>query len=51
MFARVIIVSYEGIHRWSQTFGLAIAAGIRRRPQPKEKWHMDEMHAKMNGRV
>ena len=52
MFERGIIVSYESIRRWCHKFGPVIAAEIRRRcPQPKDTWHLDEMHIKMNGRT
>jgi putative transposase len=52
MFERGVIVSYEAIRRWCLKFGPLIAAGLRRRrPQPKDKWHLDEMHIKMHGQV
>ena len=52
MFERGIIVSYESIRRWCHKFGPAIAAGLReRRPQPQDKWHLDEMYIKMSGRT
>jgi len=52
MFERGIIVSYESIRRWCHKFGPVIAAEIRRRrPQPKDTWHLDEMYIKMNGKT
>lgn len=52
MFERGIVVSYEPIRRWCHQFGPVIAAALRRRrPQPKAKWHLDEMHLKMNGKT
>src|SRR5260221_5642179 len=52
MFERGVIVSYETIRRWCLKFGPVIAAALRcRRPQPKDKWHLDEMHIKMNGKT
>jgi putative transposase len=50
MFERGILVSYETIRRWCHKFGPLIAAALRRRrPQPKDKWHLDAMYIKMNG--
>jgi hypothetical protein len=47
---RSVVVSYESIRAWCLTFGPAIAAELkRRRPQPKGKWHLDDMFIKMNG--
>jgi putative transposase len=52
MFERGVLVSYESIRRWCLKFGPAIAAELcRRRPQPKGKWHLDEMRITMHGRV
>jgi putative transposase len=50
MFERGVRVSYESIRRWCHKFGPCFAAAIRRqRPQPQDKWHLDEMYIKMNG--
>jgi putative transposase len=52
MFERGVIVSYETIRRWCHKFGPVLAAALRRRrPQPKDKWHLDEMYIKMNGQT
>ena len=52
MVERGVIVSYETIRRWCHKFGPVIAAELRRRrPQPKDKWHLDEMHIKMQGKT
>src|SRR5690349_8750745 len=52
MFERGIVVSYETIRRWCHKFGPIIAAALRRRrPKPKDTWHLDEMHMKMNGKT
>lgn len=52
MFERGVIVSYESIRRWCLKFGPVIAAGASlRRPQPKDKWHLDEMQIKMHGKT
>jgi putative transposase len=48
---RGIAVSYETIRRWCRTFGQAFANGLRRRrPLPGDKWHLDEVQLKINGR-
>ncbi len=52
MFERGVVVSYESIRRWCLKFGPLFAAELRRRrPQPKPKWHLDEMHIKMQGKT
>jgi putative transposase len=52
MFERGVRVSYESIRRWCHKFGPCFAAAIRRqRPQPQDKWHLDEMYIKMNGKT
>jgi len=48
---RGIAVSYETIRRWCRKFGPTFADGVRRRrPRPGDKWHLDEMQLKINGR-
>jgi putative transposase len=48
---RGIAVSYETIRRWCRTFGQTFADGVRRRrARPGDKWHLDEVHLKINGR-
>ena len=50
MVERGVIVSYESIRRWCHKFGPIYAAEIRQiRPQPEEKWHLDEVLIKMEG--
>jgi len=52
MLERGVVVSYETIRRWCHKFGPVFAAGLRRRrPQPKDKWHMDEVQIKMQGKT
>jgi len=52
MLDRGVAVSYESIRRWCHKFGPHFAAEIRRqRPQPKDKWHLDEVFIKMGGRT
>jgi len=48
--ARGIIVTYEAIRKWCQKFGQAYANQLRyRRPQPGDKWHLDEVFLTING--
>ncbi|MCX4784418.1 IS6 family transposase [Streptomyces sp. NBC_01264] len=50
MLERGVIVSYETIRRWCLKFGQAYAKALRRRrPQPGDKWHLDEVFIKING--
>jgi len=42
--ARGVVVSYESIREWGLRFGRIFANTLkRRRPQPGDKWHMDEV--------
>jgi len=48
---RGIDVSHEAIRAWCQKFGQQYANQIRRRrPQPADKWHLDEVELKINGK-
>ncbi|GAA2921257.1 IS6 family transposase [Streptomyces enissocaesilis] len=52
MLQRGVIVSYETVRRWCAKFGQAYANGLRsRRPQPGDKWHLDEVFIKVNGEL
>jgi putative transposase len=47
---RGIIVSHEAIRHWCYTFGPGYAADLRRRrAQPGDKWHLDEVLLKIAG--
>jgi len=47
---RGIIVSHESIRRWCETFGAGFARRLRRRrPQPGDTWHLDEVFLRING--
>jgi putative transposase len=47
---RGIVVTYESIRRWCQTFGADFARRLRRqRPQPGDTWHLDEVFLRING--
>src|SRR5215218_9567877 len=48
---RGVQVSYEAIRLWCQKFGLAFAAALRRRrARAGDRWHLDEVQLKINGR-
>ncbi|MFJ8719577.1 IS6 family transposase [Streptomyces violaceus] len=52
MLERGIVVSYETIRRWCGKFGQTYAGALRRRqPQPGDKWHLEEVFIKINGRL
>jgi putative transposase len=48
---RGIIVSHETIRQWCTKFGAAFARQLRRRrARPGDKWHLDEVLLKINGK-
>jgi putative transposase len=48
---RGVQVSYEAIRLWCRKFGPAYAQALRRRhPRPGDKWYVDEVQLKINGR-
>ena len=50
LFARGIIVTYEAIRKWCRKCGQSYANELRRRrPQPGDKWHLDEVFLSING--
>nr|WP_102924418.1 MULTISPECIES: IS6 family transposase [Streptomyces] len=49
---RGITVTYESIRAWCATFGAAYAKSLRRRQsKPGDKWHVDEVFIKVNGKM
>jgi len=49
---RGVTVSYETIREWCLKFGQTYANDLRRRsPRPGDKWHLDEVFLKINGRI
>jgi putative transposase len=47
---RGIFVSYETVRRWCKKFASSFADRLRRRrPQPGDKWHMDEVFIQIQG--
>ena len=52
MAQRGVRVTYETIRQWCLKFGQTIAEELRRRrPQPGNEWHLDEVYLKINGRT
>ena len=47
---RGIVVSHESIRQWCLKFGRDFARKLRRRrPQPGDTWHLDEVYLRING--
>ncbi len=47
---RGVLVTYETIRQWCHKFGQQYANTLRRnRPQPGDKWHLDEVFIRING--
>jgi putative transposase len=50
LFARGVIVTSEAIRKWCRKFGQQYAHQLRRRrPQPGDTWHLDEVFMTING--
>jgi len=50
--ARGVVISYETIRGWCRKFGQAFANQLRcRRPRLGDKWHLDEVFIKINGKI
>jgi transposase-like protein len=48
---RGLDISYESIRSWVLKFGPVIACNLRRcRPQPSDRWHLDEMVVRIAGK-
>jgi putative transposase len=48
---RGVVVSHEAIRQWCTKFGTAFAGQLRRRQaRPGDKWHLDEVLLKINGK-
>ena len=49
---RGVTVTYEAIRKWCRKFGQQYTNQLRRRrPQPGDKWHLDEMLLTIKGMV
>src|SRR5467141_1850332 len=52
MSSRGVTLSYETVREWCFKFGQTYANGLRRRsPRHGDRWHLDEVFLKINGRV
>ena len=51
MAMRGVTLTYEAFREWCRKFGQTFANELRRRrPRPGDKWHLDEMFIKINGK-
>lgn len=51
LLERGIVVSHETIRAWCARFGPEYARRLRiRRPRPADRWHLDEVFVKINGK-
>jgi len=49
---RGVFLSYETVREWCLKFGQPYANGLRHRsPRPGDRWHLDEVFLKINGRL
>jgi putative transposase len=49
---RGVALSYETVREWCLKFGQTYANALRRRSRrPGDRWHLDEVFLKINGRV
>ncbi len=52
MATRGVVLTYETIWQWCLKFGQTYANDLRRRrPQTGDKWHLDEVFLKINGKT
>ncbi|MDQ3685745.1 MAG: IS6 family transposase [Acidobacteriota bacterium] len=51
MVVRGVALTYETVREWCRKFGQTFANDLRRRrPRPGDKWHLDEVFIKINGK-
>lgn len=51
MLERGVVVSHETVRQWCAKFGQGYANQLRRRrPRPGDKWHLDEVFIRINGK-
>ena len=49
---RGVVLTYETVREWCLKFGQTYANDLRRRkPRAGDRWHLDEVFLKINGRV
>ncbi len=52
MAVRGVTLTYETVREWCLKFGQTFANGLRhRRPRPGDRWHLDEVFIRINGRT
>jgi putative transposase len=52
MLERGVVITYETIRQWCRKFGQTFANRLRRRrARPGDKWHLDEVFIKINGKT
>src|ERR1700694_547602 len=52
MASRGVNLSYETVREWCLKFGQTYAKGLRRKSaRPGDRWHLDEVFLKINGRL
>ena len=52
MSSRGVSLSYETVREWCLKFGQTYANGLRHKsPRPGDRWHLDEVFLKINGRL
>ncbi len=52
LYSRGVAVTYETVRQWCRKFGQTFANQLRqRRAQPGDKWHLDEVFLKINGKT
>src|SRR5712692_6061761 len=50
LFERGVVVTYEAVRKWCRKFGQHYANQLRRRrPQPGDKWYLDEVFLTIKG--
>jgi len=51
MPSRAVLLTYETVREWCLKFGQTYANGLRRKSlRPGDRWHLDEVFLKINGR-
>jgi|GEM_PF-1638846 len=49
---RGVVLTYETVREWCLKFGQTYANNLRSRsPRPGDRWHLDEVFLKINGRI
>src|SRR6476659_7063806 len=47
-----VVLTYETVREWCLKFGPTYANNLRSRsPRPGDRWHLDEVSLKINGRI